>query len=257
VLEGAVYRNTIDGFVYLLPRAPVQTIRGAFPGFNYAQTNARLRGVELAAAWSPAAWLQLSSTGNLVRGANLLDGGPLYDMPADRVTAQARVIGASRALGTWHVGGGTVLVRRQDGVPDGIVYALPTAGYALMSAEFGSTGLHVLGQTVDLSVSAANLLNRRYRDYLSRYRLFVDDTGRDQHFDSQPLVVVVLTESVRTRPHKRRENAAKGAQPAGQFADVMQQRSCNFGPLCAGRELDKPTRHEDRVPLVLHCHLFP
>jgi len=179
VLEGAVYRNTIDGFVYLLPRAPVQTIRGAFPGFNYAQTSARLRGVELAAAWSPARWLQVSSTGNLVRGANLLDGGPLYDMPADRVTAQARVIGASRALGTWHVGGGTVLVRRQDGVPDGIVYALPTAGYALMSAEFGSTGLHVLGQTIDLSVSAANLLNRRYRDYLSRYRLFVDDTGRD------------------------------------------------------------------------------
>jgi iron complex outermembrane receptor protein len=32
---------------------------------------------------------------------------------------------------------------------------------------------------MDLSVSVANALGVRYRDYLSRYRLFVDDPGRD------------------------------------------------------------------------------
>lgn len=179
VLEAAAYRNTIDGFIYLRPRAPVQTIRGAFPGFNFAQTDARLRGVELAAAWSAASWLQLQATGNLVRGTDLINGGPLYDMPADRVTAQARVIGSSRTFGAWFVGAGTVLVRRQDGVPDGIIYALPTAGYALLNAEFGTAGINLLGRSADISISASNLLDRRYRDYLSRYRLFVNDPGRD------------------------------------------------------------------------------
>jgi iron complex outermembrane receptor protein len=32
---------------------------------------------------------------------------------------------------------------------------------------------------MDVSVSVTNALDTRYRDYLSRYRLFVDDPGRD------------------------------------------------------------------------------
>jgi iron complex outermembrane recepter protein len=35
------------------------------------------------------------------------------------------------------------------------------------------------GRSMDVSVSINNALDRRYRDYLSRYRLFVDDAGRD------------------------------------------------------------------------------
>jgi iron complex outermembrane receptor protein len=74
---------------------------------------------------------------------------------------------------------GAQLVRRQDGVPSGTVYTLPTAGYALAQLEGGATGTTVLGRRMDLSVSVANALGVRYRDYLSRYRLFVDDPGRD------------------------------------------------------------------------------
>lgn len=179
VLEAATYSNGIDNFIYLRPRAPVQTIRGAFPGFTYAQTDARLRGVELAAAWSPISWLQLEGTGNLVRGSDRLNGGPLFDMPADRATVRARVIGNGRRLGAWYLGLGSVLVRRQDGVPAGTVYTLPTAGYSLLNAELGTTGLAFAGRTMNVAISGTNLLNRRYRDYLSRYRLFVNDAGRD------------------------------------------------------------------------------
>jgi iron complex outermembrane receptor protein len=37
----------------------------------------------------------------------------------------------------------------------------------------------MLGRTADVSVSVNNALDTRYRDYLSRYRLFVNDAGRD------------------------------------------------------------------------------
>ena len=178
-LEVAAYSNQITGFIFLRPRAPVLTIRGAFPAFNYDQTNARLNGVELSGMLTPTAWLRLQGTANAVRGMDRTNGGPLFDMPADRATLQARVVGTKPRLGNWYVGLGSVLVREQDGVPAGTVYQLPTAGYALASADLGSANIAVAGRRIDVALSATNLFNTRYRDYLSRYRLFVNDAGRD------------------------------------------------------------------------------
>jgi iron complex outermembrane receptor protein len=100
-------------------------------------------------------------------------------MPADRINVSARFMGSRRALGEWFVGTGALLVRRQDGVPAGTVYALPTAGYALLQLEAGTRAMDMFGRTADVSVSVNNALDTRYRDYLSRYRLFVNDAGRD------------------------------------------------------------------------------
>jgi iron complex outermembrane receptor protein len=178
-LEGAAYDNRIDGFIYLEPRAPVFTLRGAFPAFTWSQTAARLRGAELSASWSPVAWLQVVGTGTMVRGTARASGRPLFDMPADRMTVQLRRVGDGPRLGRWHAGVGGVLVRRQDQVPAATIYALPTAGYGLLSAEVGAVGLRVGRRAMDVSLSVQNALDTRYRDYLSRYRLFVNDPGRD------------------------------------------------------------------------------
>ena len=177
--EGAAYQNAIDDFIYLRPTAPVQTIRGAFPGYRYAQTLARLRGAEFSGQWSPVGALELSATGTLVRGTDRLDGGPLFDMPADRARFSARYRQRGTRAGAWFVGAGTTLVRRQDGVPAGAVYSLPTAGYSLLQFDSGTRGFMLFGRAADFSVSVTNALDVRYRDYLSRYRLFVNDSGRD------------------------------------------------------------------------------
>ena len=178
-LDLAAYDNTVRDFIYLQPREPVFTLRGAFPAFTYAQTNARLRGVELAARWSPQPWLELQATGTAVRGTDRVRAQPLYDMPADRALVQARVTGRRARLGAWHAALGTLLVRQQDGVPEGTIYTLPTRGYALLQGELGTTGASWFGRPLDVSLSVTNALDTRYRDYLSRYRLFVDDPGRD------------------------------------------------------------------------------
>lgn len=178
-LDVAAYSNSIDNFIYLQPRAPVLTLRGAFPAYNYAQANARLRGVELAGTWSVRSWLELQATANAVRGTNTATDEPLFDMPADRALLQARVMGTHPSLGAWHVGSGVLMVREQGGVPQGTVYTLPTAGYSLLQFDAGTSGLRVMGRALDLSMSVNNALNTRYRDYLSRYRLFVNDAGRD------------------------------------------------------------------------------
>jgi iron complex outermembrane receptor protein len=178
-LDVAAYDNTVQDFIYLQPREPVLTIRGAFPAFNYAQADARLRGLELAGRWSARSWLELQVTANAVRGTNRATGEPLFDMPADRALVQARITGQRARLGAWHVGLGSLLVRRQDGVPEGTIYTLPTRGYSLLQGEIGTAGATLFGRPMDVSVSVTNALDTRYRDYLSRYRLFVDDPGRD------------------------------------------------------------------------------
>lgn len=178
-MEAAAYSNTVSGFIYLQPTQPVQTIRGAFPGFRYAQADAHMRGLELSSSYTPVSRLQLSANGTLVRGTRRATGEPLYDMPADRINMSARFMGSRRTLGEWFVGTGALLVRQQDGVPAGTVYTLPTAGYALLQLEAGTRAFHMLGRTADVSVSVNNALDTRYRDYLSRYRLFVNDAGRD------------------------------------------------------------------------------
>ena len=178
-LEAASYANRIAGFMFLRPGAPVQTIRGAFPGYRYAQTDASLRGVELSSTWNPGTRWQFIANGTAVRGMDRRNGGPLFDMPADRLSVTTRLQGRRARLGEWYVGAGTQMVRKQDGVPEGTVYTLPTAGYALLQLEAGSRTLSVLGRQASLSLSMNNALDTRYRDYLSRYRLFVNDAGRD------------------------------------------------------------------------------
>jgi iron complex outermembrane receptor protein len=130
----------------------------------------------------PHTRLQLSANGTLVRGRNRNTREPLFDMPADRVNVSARWLGTRPALGAWHLGVGTLLVRQQDGVPSGTVYTLPTAGYALLSLEAGASGVMLFGRATTVSLSVNNALDTRYRDYLSRYRLFVNDAGRDVVF---------------------------------------------------------------------------
>jgi iron complex outermembrane recepter protein len=181
-LDAAAYSNTVSGFIFLAPTQPVLTIRGAFPGYRYAQADARLRGVELSSSYTPHARLQLLANGTLVRGTNTATDEPLFDMPADRINLSARFLGARPSLGQWFVGAGALLVREQDGVPSGTVYTLPTAGYGVMQVEAGTRALPLLGRRVDVSLSVNNALDTRYRDYLSRYRLFVNDAGRDVVF---------------------------------------------------------------------------
>jgi iron complex outermembrane receptor protein len=177
--QAATYDNRIDGFIFLRPRAPVFTLRGAFPAFEYAATEARMRGVELAGSLAVTDWFSLEGNATAVRGRDLVRRQPLYDMPADRALLTAKIAGRSGRLGPWDFSVGALLVRRQDGVPSGTIYTLPTDGYQLLQAGLGLHALTFAGRPLDVSLSVSNALNARYRDYLSRYRLFVDDAARD------------------------------------------------------------------------------
>jgi len=179
-LELSAYQNQINDYIFLRPREPVSTVRGAYPAYNYAHADARLRGMEATAQFQPTPWLSLYANGNVVRGIDRLTGQPLYDMPADRATASIRLLRQMTAhLTGAYVEVGTTLVRHQDQVPPATIYKLPTAGYALLNFELGASTAKVGAMRIQPSLAIRNLLDAQYRDYLSRYRLFVDEPGRD------------------------------------------------------------------------------
>ena len=158
----------------------MQTVRGAYPAFQYTAANALMTGGEVSAQWNASSHLILYASGTLVRGTDRGDDTPLFDMPADRMVATVRVHGAGTGrIAAPYLELGTTLVRQQDRVPPATVYTLPTDGYALLNLEVGAGALRLLGHEVEVGLTARNLLDTAYRDYLSRYRLFVDDPGRD------------------------------------------------------------------------------
>ncbi|HET9064414.1 MAG TPA: TonB-dependent receptor [Gemmatimonadales bacterium] len=179
-LELTAYRNAIDDFIYLRPRDPVQTVRGAYPAYQYMATDARMLGGEASIQYEPTDQLMLHASGTLVRGTDRSDETPLYDMPADRLRALVRWHGegGDRMAGPY-IELGTTLVRHQARVPPSLVHPLPGDGYALLSLGIGAARVQLLGHGVELGLDVRNLLDTTHRDYLSRYRLFVDDPGRD------------------------------------------------------------------------------
>jgi len=179
--ELSVYNNYIDGFIYLLPDpSPTVTIRGTYPTFRYRQANAMLRGIDGTFEYQLLDRLRLGATLSIVRGDNLDADEPLISMPADRLRLNGHLDLPSAAglLDAPYLESSATLVRRQDRYPEGVDYADPPAGYALVDISAGAR-LTLFAQPIDLSLSVQNLFDTSYRDYLSRFRYFSDDPGRN------------------------------------------------------------------------------
>lgn len=199
-LEFSLYQNAISNFIYLFPRPePILTIRGAFPSFEYQQADALLRGFDGFFEWKIFELMHLYASLSLVRGWNAGRSEPLIAMPSDRLIIGIHLdLPELGILEKPYLELSTTLVRRQDWYPtlempaelppalsDPEAYRFyvqhltaPPAGYGLLSFTLGTEFL-LWGQRSTLILSVHNALDQRYRDYLSRYRYFADDPGRN------------------------------------------------------------------------------
>jgi iron complex outermembrane receptor protein len=178
--EISVYNNYMRDFIFLFPDPqPTLTIRGAFPTFRYTQADARLRGVDGSFEFQLTEFLKLGVSASIVRGQNLDTDEPLIQMPADRmrVLAHFHLPDFGRLTDSYLELAGS-FVKRQDRFPQNADYADPPPGYSLFDLDY-SAQFRLRAQPLRLNVSVQNLFNKAYRDYLSRFRYFVDDPGRN------------------------------------------------------------------------------
>ena len=179
-VEISLYHNRMNDFIFLFPvPEPTLTVRGAFPTFRYQQAEARLRGLDGAVEYQLSELLQLGAAVTMVRGDNLDTNEPLFQMPADRLrfSTHWHLSDWGRLTNAFFELNGT-LVKRQTRFPQNADYADPPPGYSLLDINFG-TEFKFGGQPLRFNLSAQNLTNKTYRDYLSRFRYFIDDPGRN------------------------------------------------------------------------------
>jgi len=171
--ELSVYRNRIDDFVALSPTA------GMIDGlrlWEYGRTDAILSGMEAGLSGPVGGPFRLSGRFDTVRGEVRGSGDPLPLIPPPR-----GVLGAEAAWQelSWaeqfQVGVEIELVSRKHRLAS---EEFSTAGYVLVACG-AQLNRVLMGREWEVSLRMDNLLDKRYRDFLSRYKEFADNPGRD------------------------------------------------------------------------------
>jgi len=179
-LQISGYNNFIDEYIFLEPSAePVLTIRGSFPLFRYRSTDARFTGIDGIFEYQLLDRLRLGTSFSLIRADNLDDGEPLIFIPADRFSLSAHYDAPDLGmLSNNFIELSGSFVARQTRFPEGVDFTTPPSGYSLVNLQVG-TRFGNGSDTPQLSIGLNNLLNKTYREYLSRFRYFIDEPGRN------------------------------------------------------------------------------
>jgi iron complex outermembrane receptor protein len=178
----SLYSQYIQDFIYLSPGADVLTIRGFFKSFAYTQTNAWLNGADVSLHYSWNKHLSTHFKSSLLRALDVVNKDWLILMPADQFTLNARyAFDVNKRFKECYVSVEGKQVLQQTRIPsnfDSVDFPRPPAAYFLVNAEAGTT-INIKKQALYLSISATNILNQKYRDYLDVFRYFIDRPGRN------------------------------------------------------------------------------
>ena len=158
------YYNRMTDYIYIIPTA---TFINSLRVYQYAQAEAEMLGAEGLFEADVGRGVVVRGRVEGVRGTNLTSDEPLPLLPPVRAAAGF----------SW---------RDRFGM-DVEAYArpkrinpldVPTAGYALVHVS-GGTDLRLFGRVMRLDIALRNALNQRYKNFLSRYKEFAFDPGRN------------------------------------------------------------------------------
>ena len=191
-IELTGYYNQFKNFIYLNPSGETElTIRGAFPVFVFKQDNVRISGIDVRTEFQPVEYCSIVLKGMVVRAWNLSINDYLIYMPSDRIDINLKFkFSKIKPLKTTYFQINNQLVAKQWRTPNNVDFAPPPSAYYLLGLEV-STELKIKKQKLFLNLSATNLLNARYREYLDRFRYYSDAVGVSYNLRlSMPLTIL-------------------------------------------------------------------
>lgn len=185
------YNNFIQNYIYLSPGliydAAQQsyvpefsyTIRGAFPVFRYRQIDALFTGLDASFNDSISKNFIFSSKLSLLRAFNTIAKEHLILTPPASFEYGIRYrFHFSQTMMDPFLQVSNVWVSRKNKVPANQDVSPPPPGYTLFNLE---AGFRIMAgrQPIDFTFSIYNLFDKRYRDYMDRFRYFTDAVGRN------------------------------------------------------------------------------
>lgn len=169
----AAYRNDFTGFLFI---QPTDRTKNGYRVFDYAQADALLEGAEGSVEVDAAPWLTLSGRGDYVRGTNDTLDEPLPLVPARRIVFGAELHGAWPSAGRWAYVKGEV---ENVAAPERLnPLDIDVAGYTLVHLSGGVRGT-AMGRDASVELRVRNATGTEYKDFLSRYKAFALNPGRD------------------------------------------------------------------------------
>ncbi len=163
-VELAAYHNRMSDYIYITPTAVfIDSLRV----YQYGQAEAEMLGGEAVLEAEIGQGLVARSRVEVVRGTNLTSHEPLPLLPPvrgtvgfgwrDRLSVDVDAYARPKRLNSLDI---------------------PTAGYALLHLG-GGTDVRLFGRAMRLDIALRNALNQRYKSFLSRYKEFAFDPGRN------------------------------------------------------------------------------
>ncbi len=166
------FRNDIRDFIYL---APTSQVMQGLQVFRHKHADALLTGGEISAEFEVAKPVTLRARHDLVRGTNKGTDEPLPLMAPARSAFGVDFHSNPTWATSFFVGGEAEYVARQNRPnPDDFV----TASYMLLNFDIG-VERNLLGRGARLEVGVRNAADVRYRSFLSRYKEFSLEPGRN------------------------------------------------------------------------------
>jgi iron complex outermembrane receptor protein len=169
------FANFIDNFIFPDPSGEIDPESG-LQIFDITSGNARLTGFEAAVEFHPTTFLHLRGTADYTHGQNTTTDLPLPFIPPFRATYSARLEGAQwKGLEDLYLslGGETntkqTRVDPDDFAPEGYTLANLSGGFAVPLGE----------KRVWLDLQLKNVFDKGYASFLSRYKTYALDPGRN------------------------------------------------------------------------------
>lgn len=178
-----VYIHWFKNYIYLNPaKEYVTTMQGSFPTFNYEQTSAMFRGIDLYGSYRISQQVDYEFKSSLVRAKDTSHDRYLPWVPSDRFSSSLRW---NLKTGTRHRDGPGAYLQlqheyaaRQTRYEPGTDFAAPPPAYHLWHLH-AATGWEREKHTLRLHLSVRNLFNALYKEYMNRFRYYAHDRGRN------------------------------------------------------------------------------
>lgn len=191
-LEINPFLNRIQDFIYLQPTGFETTIRGAFPVWEYKQTNALLTGADLNVAWNINENFNYKGTASYLLGTDLSTSDYIIDMPPlntnhslsyqDKklpltISLQSETVFQQNNYPNFNFE--TNIIANGNLTPALVDISTPPKAYSLLHFRSSYEFSILKNKKLVTAFSVQNIFNTSYRDYLNRQRFYADELGRN------------------------------------------------------------------------------
>ncbi|APY07263.1 TonB-dependent receptor [Winogradskyella sp. J14-2] len=186
-----LFYNHINDFMYLRPFGIEQTIRGAFPVWEYQKTDTELFGIDVSSNYKFTDNIAWQHTSSYTKGNDINAGIDLIDIPA--FNTNNTLTFTKDEWSNFKVSLKSEWVFEQTQFPNFNfeTFVATTQENVLVDISTPPNAYHLLHfysevtlplnkkNNLNIALNINNIFNTNYRAYLNRLRYFADDLGRN------------------------------------------------------------------------------